>query len=213
MAYVYGFIVIAILIILFFISKTYTIQLFLRKSRIKKAFLNDFKKSTKGKFISEAYFAPSHKIISNHEFNSLTNKQKMNFSKCYNVITFKTSDAQWELFFHLIKEGISFTEILNIRVFPLRETIKSEGNVEKTYGRVNIFTNNHYLTKLLETRVTDSINWLMRYDGDMLLISQNNIHFKAFIGVKKMSLNRSMDMVKSMNGIKSGIYKKDVLEY
>ena len=180
---------------------------------MKKLFLNDFKNATKGRFVAEAYFAPSHKVISLNEYNSLTNKQKMSFSKCYNVIIFKTPGAEWELFFHLIKEGLTFTEILSIRVFPEHYTIRSEGNVEKTYGRVNVFTNNHYLTKLLETQVNNFVVWLMRYDGDMLLISSNNLHFKAYITANKISLNRALDMIKCMNGVKNGIYKKDVLEY
>lgn len=213
MDYLLLFFLTCFLLVGFYFYKTYGVQLFLHKRKVKKMFLNEFKVATKGRFVAEGYFAPSHKIISMHEYNALPNKQKMNFSKCYNVIIFKTPGAEWELFFHLIKEGLSFTEILSVRVFPEHYTIRSEGNVEKTYGRVNVFTNNHYLTKVLETQVNNFVVWLMRYDGDMLLISHNNLHFKAFVDSNKMSANRGMDMVKCMNGIKNVIYKKDVLEY
>jgi len=213
MAYVFEFCIVVLIVLILFLYNTYFFQFFMHKMKIKKTFLEDFRKSTRGRFIDQAYFAPSHKIISNREFNSFTNKQKMNFSKCYNVITFKTGDVEWELFFHIIKEGLKFTEVLNLRAFPINASIKSEGNVERNYSRVNVFTNNHYLTNVLEVGVNNDVLWLMRYDGDMLLISCNNLHFKAVVDCKKISLSRAMDMVKALNGIKQGIYRKDIIEY
>jgi len=213
MAYILEFGIVILIVLSFFIYNTYSFQFFIHRIKVKKTFLNDFRKSTRGRFIDEAYFGPSHKIISKREFNSFTNKQKINFSKCYNVITFKTADVEWELFFNIIKEGLSFTEVLNLRAFPINATIKSEGNIERNYSRVNVFTNNHYLTNVLEVGVNNDVLWLMRYDGDMLLISGNNLHFKAFVNSKKISLNRAMDMIRALDGIKKGIYKKDIIEY
>ena len=213
MAYVFEFGIVILIVLSLFISKTYFFQFFWRKMRVKKVFLEEFRKTTKGRFVSEAYFAPSHRIVSKREYNTLTNKQKINFSKCYNIVTFRTNDVEWELFFNIIKEGFAFTELMNVRAFPINGLIKSEGNVERNYGRINVLTNNHYLTNILEVGVNDDVVWLMRYDGDMLFISNNNLHFKAFIDINKVSLNRIMDMIKAINGIKKGIYKKDVIEY
>ncbi len=181
--------------------------------RLRKTFLQDFKNNVKGSFYKEALFANSHKIISKKEYESFSHKYKVNFSSCYNIIKFKTQDAEWELFFHLVKENYGFQEILNIRVFPKDIKIKSEGNVEKSYSRLNVFTNNSYLTHILETDGLDYLKWLIRYNGDILLISPNNLHFKAFNVSKKVSVERIMDMIKSINALKRNIYQKDVIEY
>lgn len=201
------------ILFLYFTYTSYFFQLFIHKHKIKKKFLEDFKGKVRGNFQKEGYFGTSHKIISKKEYKALSNKQKPNFSKCYNIIRFKTADIEWELYYNLLKEGIGFQEILNIRVFPRFLKIKSEGNVEKNYGRLNVFTNNSYLTHILETDTTDYLKWLLRYDGDMLLISHNNLHFKAFKSSNKLGVARSMDIVKSLNGIKRSIYRKDVIEY
>lgn len=181
---------------------------------MKSIFLNEFVNSVKGEFFASAHFASSHKLVSNAEFRSFSNTHKLVFSKCFNVVKFKTADANWELFFHLVKEGGKFSEILNVRVFPKHIKIRSEGNVEKNYSRLNIFTNNRYLTSVLESQITnDFLKWLIRHNGDILLISHNNLHFKAFLMAKNLNVSRSMDMVKAMNGIKTEIYKLNTLEY
>ncbi|MFW6008990.1 MAG: hypothetical protein ACOC16_01385 [Nanoarchaeota archaeon] len=201
------------IVIIYLIYKSYYFQFFYHKYRIKNDFIKSFQEIVKGKYYSDAYFGPSHKIISVHEYKSMSNKHKMNFSKCYNIITFKTPDIKWELYFYLIKDGMSFSEIFNLRAFPKDYKIKSEGNVEKSYSRINIFTNNRYLTKVLEKQIYDDLEWLIRHNGDSLLISYNNLHFKASLKSEKLTKTRTLDMIKAMNNIKSGIYKKDLLEY
>lgn len=178
-------------------------------------FIDKFVESVKGIYISKAYFAVSHRIVHVKSFKSFSNRQKVQFGMCYNVVTFKTPDANWELFFHLVKQStLKYDEILTLRVFPINNRIKSEGNVEKTYSKLNIFTNNRYLTGILESNeVTDLLKWLIRCDEDILLISPNNLHFKAFLKNGKFSSTRAMDMIKAMNSIKNKIYKDNVLEY
>jgi len=200
--------------IIYLFYNAYFFQLYLHKYRLKSSFVNNFKNSVKGTFHDEGYFAMSHPFVSKEEFKSFSNRHKISFSKCYNMVLFKTSDANWELFFHLIKEGTVYSEIMTIRVFPKYLRIKSEGNIEKNYSRLNIFTNNRYLTSILESHAsTDYLKWLIRHNGDILLVSHNNLHFKAFLTDKKLSEQRALDMIKALNGIKDLVYRKDVLEY
>ena len=109
---------------------------------------------------------------------------------------------------------MKFSEIMTFRVFPKHNHIKSEGNIEKNYSKLNIFTNNRYLTKILEKNETDNaLNWLIRHNGDILIVFHNNLHFKAFLKGNKLSTKRALEMINALDIIKSEIYKKDVLEY
>ncbi|MCA9459163.1 MAG: hypothetical protein KC550_01295, partial [Nanoarchaeota archaeon] len=172
---------------------SYFFQMNIHKKKTKMLFIDKFVESVKGIYISKAYFAVSHRIVHVKSFKSFSNRQKVQFGMCYNVVTFKTPDANWELFFHLVKQStLKYDEILTLRVFPINNRIKSEGNVEKTYSKLNIFTNNRYLTGILESNeVTDLLKWLIRCDEDILLISPNNLHFKAFLKNGKFSSTRA----------------------
>jgi hypothetical protein len=176
--------------------------------------MDEFVDKVKGKYIKDGYFSSSHKIISTSEFASYSKKYQHQFSKCYNMVRFQTADSDWELFFYLIREGTKFNEMLTVRAFPKKYRIKSEGNIEKSYGRVNIYTNNRYLTHILEKPETsDFLKWLLRHNNDILLVLHNNLHYKAYIDSHKYTPTRALDMIKAMNVIKNKIYKKDVLEY
>ena len=114
----------------------------------------------------------------------------------------------------MVKEGVRFSEIMNLRVFPKFNLIKSEGNVEKNYSRLNVFTNNRYLTAILETRdVDENLKILLKNNGDILLISHNNLHYKTFMSSQDLTIEKIMDIIKAINHIKNKIYKDDVLEY
>lgn len=181
---------------------------------MKSSYIDDFVFNVKGIFMSKGYFANSHKVISPQNFKALSNKEKTSFHSCYNIVKFNTSDVHWELFFYLISEGVSYREVMAIRAFPKRNRIKSEGNVEKNYSRLNIYTNNRYLTGILETgEVQDSLKWLIRQNDDILLISHNSLYFKAFLNKSNISINRTLDMIKAINIIQKNIYKDDVIEY
>lgn len=170
---------------IFFTS--YTFQKLRYQRRIKKGFLNEFVTLVKGEYVSSAYFATSHPVISKTEFKSSSTKHKIQFTQCYNVVLFKTEDADWELFFYLVKEGLVYSQIMALRMFPKHTHIKSEGNVEKTYGRLNIFTNNRYLTGILEENETmDYLRWLIRYNDDILYVLPNNLHYKIFLSDPKI---------------------------
>ena len=207
-------IIFIVLFVLFLIYSSYFSQIFIHERR-KKDYIDRFRRKVKGIYLSKGYFATSHKIISKKEFKSLSNTQKSNYGSCYNAVKFKTDNAEWELFFHLVKDGTFFSEILNIRVFPNQNYIKSEGNVEKNYSRINIFTNSMYLSNLLESKeMYETLEWLIKNNGDILLISQNGLHFKAFLDHnEKLNTDETLDIIKVINNIKNKIYRKEILEY
>lgn len=203
-----------IFLFIYFLYTSYTFQIFIHRRRIKSNFLKEFISSVKGTFHEVGFFAISHNVVNKIEYNTFSNRHKASFSICHNVVTFKTPDSKWELFFHLVKDGSKFNEIMTIRVFPHKHRIKSEGNVEKNYSRLNIFTNNRYLTEILESQKTnDNLKWLIRHNGDILLISHNNLHYKAFLNPKTITVTRVLDMVSALNSIKNEIYKDEVIEY
>ena len=207
-------VILVLSIIGYFIYVSFFFQTILYKKKLQKTLKVGLLDAVKGEFIQDGYFATSHRFVTPIEHKTYFQRHRASFSKCHNILRFKTPDANWELFFHLVKDGSVFSEQMSLRVFPIKNRIKSEGNIEKNYSRLNIFTNNRYLTQILEhTETKDYLKWLIRHNEDILLISHNNIHFKAFIDTKKLSVKRTLDMIKAMNVVKSKIFKDDVIEY
>ncbi len=208
------FTIVIIIFILFLIYYSHFSQVIIHKKN-KKEFIQRLKNKVKGIQISKGYFAISHKIITENEFKLLTRTQKLKYSSCYNIIIFKTEHAHWELFFHLIKDGTFYSQILNLRVFPIKNHIKTEGNIEKNYTRLNIFTNSRYLSAILESsELTPLLKWLIKNNGDILLVNHTNLHFKAFLNsTTNLNIDDGMNMIKTMNEIRNKIYKKGILEY
>lgn len=211
----YFFVTIFIIIVIaYFLYLNFDVQVFLHRRKLRSSFIKSFTKEVNGKFYKRAFFAKNHKIVSKKEHNIYYARHKASFNTCYNCVTFKTQDASWELFFYLIKDGPVYSEIMSIRVFPNKVRIKSQGNVERTLSRVNVLTNNRYLTDLLEDEKSQEyLSWLLRKNDDNLLISHNTLHFKSFIKSKKMSVKKTLNSVKAINALKNIIYKKGVIEY
>jgi len=213
--FIYILSLIFLISVVIYVSLTnYKIQLLIRRNSFNKTVFNKILEGVKGRFCKVGYYSTNHKVVLKGEYKSFTNRHKVNFSQCFDIIRFKTQFGHMELFFSLIRENLRFYEVLNLRIFPYESFIKSEGNVEKNYSRLNIFTNNKYLTELLETHeMRELLNWLIRYNGDILLISKNNLHFKAFVNPKKLSYERIMDMIKVIHMIAVKIYKGKHIEY
>ena len=207
--------VLVLSLITFSVFTSYSFQILIRKKKIKKIFLDDFTSKVKGTSYDHGYFTNGHRLIFEDEYKHLPNSRKINYTMCYDIISFKTSEADWELFFHLVKEGLSFTQIITIRSFSKYHGIKSEATIEKTYSRLNILANNRYLANILETPdIKDSFKWLLRKTADSVYVSHRDISFRGIVDSKNMmSKDRAMDMVKSLNHIKNKIYRKNVIEY
>ena len=215
------FVVVLLLLLLFvgaffvFIS-SYSFQIFFHKFFTKHTFLESFVARVKGEIIPAGFFVISHSIVEPNEYKTLSLRHKTLFSSCYNIVTFKTPDAKWELFFHLVREGLGYNEILTLRCFPHSHKIRSEGNVEKNYSRLNIFTNNRYLTQVLETQeARNLLSSMIENNSDIMHITHNNIHLKIFMDKKTggPELQKIMNIVRSMNQLKTMIFKEDVIEY
>lgn len=201
-------------VIIYVLYTSFWIQILFRKAKYKALVLKKIAKDTNAMYYDTAYFATSHKFITKKEYSAFSGRHKLAFTKCYNALKFKTSDAQWEVFFHLVKEGLTFSEIITIRVFPFRHKIKSEGNIEKTLSRLNIVTNNRYLSELLQNSENKAyLNWLLKKSGEILLVTHNNLHFKAFVDSEKLTSKRVHEMIRAINTLQKRIYKEGVLEY
>lgn len=214
MSFVFFLLLFFLFLLLYLLYSSFSVQSFVRRKKILRSLVYPFKEKVKGFYIPKGFFAVGHRVVSFSKYDSYTVRNKRLFTNCFNVVTFKTEHSNWELFFYLIKDGPKFNEIMTIRVFPKGKRIRSEGNVEKNYGKLNIYTNNRYLTSILEEPTNrDYLKWLLRYNEDILLISHNNLHFKAFIEPSKLSISRLMDIIKALNAIEKSIYKEDTIEY
>lgn len=209
------FSVLFISLTLYVVYSSYFFQSYVRMKRIEKNFLPNFLSKVKGSHTQKAYFEPFYMAIKKEDFLQLSNSRKANFSKCYNLVTFKTPDANWELFFYVIKEGLIFREVMTIRIFPKNFKIRSEGSIEKNHSRLNILTNNRYLSNILEAMDSrDTLKWILRKHGDTLYVNNRDLTYKISIESKTLiSVDRVMDIIKALNITKSKIYKKDTLEY
>lgn len=208
------FFIFVILFGIFALYNSFSFQIFWRKQRNKRVFLEDFISKVRGNYLSSGFFTISHQVLSQKEFKGLTIKQKKNYGLCYSVVKFKTIDAQWELFFHLIKDGVTFSEIMTVRVFPNHERIHSEANIEKIHSRLNIFTNNQYLSSILESSATkEHLDWLMRNNNDILLVLHNNLHYKIYLDNSSIGTDRGLELIKGLNFIKNKVYKKGIIGY
>lgn len=194
---------------------SYRFQVLLSKRRIKAQFLGKFIPQVKGVFFDEAYYSSSHKIVTPKEFQNMTPNNRAQFSKCFSAVTFKTTESSWELYFYLVKDGIKYTEVLVLRTFPKDLKIRSEGFAERAHSRVNVLTNNRYLTQILEgAEVKELLRWVLRHTGDSLYVNHNNISFRAVqTKTQRVSADRAMEVVKGIHNIKNRIYKKGILEY
>lgn len=211
-----------ILIVIFLFSLTfymfltsYRFQIFWRKTKTKKDFISLFIPQVKGKFLDQGYFATSHPVISNKDFSKLKLSGKLNYTRCYNVVTFKTKDSNWEVFFYLIKEDNKFKEVLAIRAFPKDIQIKSQATIEKATDRVNVLANNKYLAQVLESYESkELLRWILKNTDDTFYVYNNNVLYKS---VQKenniISTTRALEIVKGIHNLKNRIYVKGLVEY
>lgn len=212
---------IVLLAILFFSTSfymfltSYRFQIFWRKTKTKKVLIDAILPRVKGKYMAEGHFASSHKVLSKYEYNKLRHSGKLNFSRCYNVITFKTKDSDWEMFFYLVKEGMKFNEVLAIRAFPREVKIKSQATIEKTKDRVNVLANNKYLAQILESYESkELLRWMLNKEGDNFFVYNNNIFYKSIQhGNEIIAVDRALEIIKAAHNLKNRIYKKGILEY
>lgn len=201
-------------LIAFILYRNYGVQIYLHRKSLNSSQLKNFTSQVNGKFHKNAYFAKNHKVVTDKDRNIYYSRHRLSFSSCYNCVTFKTKDASWEVFFYLVKTGAVYSEIMSIRVFPHGNRIRSEGTIEKNFSRINILTNNRYLTDLLEEENSHSyLNKLLHKNEDILIVSHNMLQFKTFVDSKNSFSKKALKSVQSLHAIKNIIYRKGVIEY
>lgn len=211
----YLFVIILLLIIVFYlIFITFDFQLFYHRVRSNKSVLQMLAKKFEGRFYTKAFFAQNHKLIDQKGKNHYYHRDQLKFIHCYNAVYFHSKNAYWEVFFHLVKDGSMYSEIMSLRVFPNFYKIKSQGSVERTISGISVLTNNRYLTDLLESEeLHHNLDKLVVKTDDILYIAHNSLHFKTFVDSKRITQKEILSKIKYLNEIKNSIFVKDRIEY
>ena len=207
------FILLIVIFVFLILFNSYFFQLFIKKYSSKKFFVENFKESVKGKFYSQGYYNTNFEFLSSYEYNKLKKRSKIDYAKCYNVVSFKTTDSIWELFFILERDGIDFKEKLIIRSFPSNMRIKSEGTIERSISRLNIYSNNRYLSGVIESsELSGLFDSILNKNSDNIHIYNNNLTCSLLYS-KDISVDFILDVIHKLNIAKNRIYKRGIMEY
>ena len=201
-----------LMISLFYLSQSYIMFLWYRQIFGNRNFFNLLAERLNVTIKDSGYFAQGHSVISPLSYKNLGNSSKSNFSFCYNIISFKGQGCRWEIFSYIIKEGLSYGEVVCIRCFPDR-IISQEASIERVRGLVSIFSSSRFLSEILEQKyLMSGFEWLIRKDSDSLLIHNNSIVFKTFSDEKIMKVDKMMRILKVMQTIKKEVFDKKTLK-
>lgn len=191
----------------FYAAQSYTLYFWYRKMFGYSKLFVELKKELNGNLSSTGYFAQGNKVISKYAYKNLPNSLKMKYTQCYNVLSFKTQDSNWEIFLYLVKEGFVYNEILIIRCFPKDVILQHESSVERVRGHISIFSTSRYLSEVLEEKhLISKFEWLIRNDSDTLLILSNNLVFKSFSNPKVMNTQKILNILKVSQAVKKQVY-------
>ena len=201
-----------LLLILFYLSQSFWAISFYRRKFGYSNIVFELKEQVKGKIIKKGYFSQNQEILKPNAFKNLRISDQKKYSQCYNILKFQTENSNWELFFYIVKEGFTYSEILSIRSFPKYKIISQEASVERVNGHISIFSSSRILCEVLEEK--DSINafeWIIRTNTDSFLIQNNNLTFKIFCTDKTVTQKKILDYIKVINHIKNKVFKKENL--
>ncbi|MCH8519332.1 MAG: hypothetical protein LAT82_01105 [Nanoarchaeota archaeon] len=201
-----------ILIALFTLSQSPYFIMLVRKKFGYSKIVYDIKEQVKGKIDAEGYFSQNQEILTPNAFKNLRMSDQKKYTKCYNILKFKTENSNWELFFYIVKDGFSYSEILTIRAFPQYKIITQEASIERVNGHISIFSSSRFLSEILEEKSTISaFEWIIRTNTDSFLIQNNNLAFKIFCNDKTIQQKKILDYIKVINHIKNKVFKNDNL--
>lgn len=207
------FVVFATLVILFSISQSQAVIMFFRRKFGYSKIVYEIKEQVKGKVVKEGFFSQNQQVLTPYAFKNLRISDQKKYTKCYNILKFKTENSNWELFFHIVKDGFSYSEILTIRAFPLYKIITQEASIERVNGHISIFSSSRFLSEILEEKSTISaFEWIIRTSTDSFLIQNNNLAFKLFCNDKTIQQKKIFDYIKVINHVKNKVFKKDNLK-
>lgn len=210
-----------ILVLIFSISLTiyilynsHTFQIFIRTKSKHQELTQKLQPQTKGEYISKGYFSSEHKIIKKKQYSTLFKRQKINLTPCYAILKFQTIDANWELFFTLIKESGKFKEYMVLRCYPFQNHITSRASIEKIHSKIEPYSNKHALMQKLNKHPMHQIlNQLLIENGEILNINSNNILYKGLLLNNKISKTKILHKINHINAIKDQIYTFGIKPY
>ena len=202
-----------LLIVLFSLSQSQWFILFVRKKFGHSKIIYEIKEQVKGRVVKEGYFSQNQEILTPAAFKNLRISDQKKYTKCYNILKFKTDNSNWELFFYIVKDGFSYSEILTIRAFPQYKIITQEASIERVNGHISIFSSSRFLSEILEEKSTiNAFEWIIRTNTDSFLIQNNNLAFKIFCSDKTIQQKKILDYIKVINHVKNKVFKKDNLK-
>ena len=197
----------------FYAAQSYILFYWYRTLLGYKKFFKQLKKELKGSYDRKGFYAQSHQVITPLAYKNLPNRDKINFSPCYNIVKFKTVDCRWEIFSYLVKEGFTYGEIVTIRCFPQKQ-ISNEASIEKVRSHISIFSSNRFLSEVLEQKhMISGFEWLIRKDTDSFIIQNNCLVFKMFSDDKLMNNDRIMNCLKVIQNVKKEIFDRDTIRF
>ena len=208
--------ILSFLIIVFacyILFNSYFVQVRFRKYISRKSFVLDFRDRVKGRFHSEGHYNIHSDFLTSVEYKKLKRRTRVDYRSCYDAILFKTQDADWELFFVLERHGIKYKERVILRAFPYHLRIKSEGTVERSMSQLNMYSNNRYLSGVIEgPEMNGLFHDILKVHSDILHIYENNL----FCNLKfrdDLTVDFLMEVVSKMHVIRNKVYRKGIMEY
>ena len=198
----------------FYAAQSYILYFWYRKNFGFSNLIHQLQEELNATYSKVGYFAQNSKIITPHAYKNLSNKYKVQYTQCYNILKFKTQEVEWEIYLYLVREGFVYNEILIIRAFPKNKILSKESSIERIRGHISIFSNSRYLSEVLEDKnMVSKFEWLIRNDSDSLLILSNNIMFKAFSDNKIMNSQKILNILKIIQNVKKKVFDKDTLKF
>ena len=212
--------ILGILIGLFVISFTsyilynnYSFQVFIRNN-LRKTQLISLTQQTSGNYIKCAYFSSGHYITLNSEFKKLLMRQKADLVRCYSIITFKTIDADWELFFTLTRDSGRFIENIYLKCYPHNQKIHSKVSVEKIHSKLEVYATHHALMQILNSqKCMGNLNSILTLHEETFNVGVRYLQYKGNLKFENISKTKILHKISHINEVKNQIYVSGLKAY
>jgi hypothetical protein len=210
----------SILVTIFVISFTsyilfnnYSFQVLIRNN-LRKQQLKSLKIQTSGNYFSSGYFSSGHHITLNSEFKKLLLRQKADLIRCYSIVTFKTVDANWELFFTLTRDSGSFIENIYLKCYPIGQKISSKVAVEKIHSKLEVYATHHALIQIINSsNCMNNLNSILTLHEETLNIGTRYLQYKGNLKFENISKTKILHKISHINEIKNQIYVSGIKAY
>jgi hypothetical protein len=212
--------ILIILIVIFVISlstfifyNNYSFQVFIR-TNLRKKQIKLLALQTSGTYLKRGYFSSSRHIILTSEYSTLLIRQKADLIRCYSIITFKTVDATWELFFTLTKDSGRFIENIYLKCYPHNLKIHSKVAVEKIHSKLEVYATNHSLMQILNSqKCMNNLNSILTLNEETLNVGVRYLQYKGNLNFENISKTKILHKISHINEVKNQIYVLGIKSY